>query len=142
MDEIPSLYLNGSFYVFGQTGETQDVTASAVARFDQLKNEWEELGGFGEQRKRFAAVNTNYGVVIVGDENAKPKLCQISDTSVECEDMKINDLKLMVSNAETILFAFNPTQCPKSVTFSPAMLLLSTVRSRKEFEKILFFRKV
>ena len=120
---MPSLYLNGSFYVFGQTVENEDVIESA--RFDPLKNEWKELGGFNEQRRRFAVVNTNYGVVIVDGEQAKPKLCQISDTSIDCEVMENNDLELTVSNAKTVLFTFDHTQCPKSV-IPPAMLLLST----------------
>ena len=134
LNQMPSLYLNGSFYVFGQTVESEDVTASAVARFDPLDNEWEELGGFGEQRQRFAAVNTNYGVVIVDGEQAMPKLCQISNTNVNCEDMKNSDLELTVSNAETILFTFDHSQCPKSV-ISPAMLLLTMYCSRKESRK-------
>ena len=142
---MPGLYLNDSFYVFGQTVESEDVTSSTVARFDPLKNEWEELDGFREQRKRFAVVNTNYGVVIVDGEQAKPKLCQISDTSIDCEVMENNDLELTVSNAEIILFTFDHTQCPKSV-IPPAMLLLSTYRSRTElkrsFEENLIFRNI
>ena len=125
---MPSLYLNGSFYVFGQTVDNEDVIE--LARFDPLKNEWKELDGFGEQRKRFAVVNTNYGVVIVDGEQAKPKLCQISDTSVDSEVMENNDLELTVSNAEIILFTFDHTQCPKSVISSPAMLFLSTLRNK------------
>ena len=42
LDGMPSLYLNGSFYVFGQTVDNEDVIESA--RFDPLKNEWKELG--------------------------------------------------------------------------------------------------
>ena len=141
---MPSLYLNGSFYVFGQTVDNEDVIE--LARFDPLKNEWKELDGFGEQRKRFAVVNTNYGVVIVDGEQAKPKLCQISDTSVDCEVMENNDLELTVSNAEIILFTFDHTQCPKSVIPPPAVLLLSTYRSRTElkrfFEESIIFRKI
>ena len=74
---MPSLFINGSFYVFGQTVKSEGVTVSAVARFDPLKNEWEELGGFGEPRDRFAVVNTYYGVIIVDGESANAKLCQI-----------------------------------------------------------------
>ena len=140
---MPSLYLNGLFYVFGQTVDNEDIIESA--RFDPLKNEWEELDGFREQRKRFAVVNTNYGVVIVDGEQAKPKLCQISDTSVDCEVMENDDLELTVSNAEIILFTFDHTQCPKSV-IPPAMLLLSSYWLRNElkrfFEEILIFRNI
>ena len=121
---MPGLYLNNSFYVFGQTVESEHVTASAVVRLDQLKNEWEKLGGFNEQRKRFAVVNTHHGVVIVDGENAKPKLCQISDTSVDCEVMKNNDPDLIVSNGEPILFTFDHTQCPKSVIASAMLLFI------------------
>ena len=39
--------------------------------------------------------------------------------------MKNSDLELTVSNAETIMFTFDHSQCPKSV-IPPAMLLLST----------------
>ena len=131
---MPSLYLNDSFYVFGQTVESEDVTSSAVARFDPFQNEWVLLDGFDEGRQRFAVVNTNYGVVIVDGEQAMPKLCQISDTSVDCEEMNNNDLELTVSNAEIILFTFDHTQCPKSV-IPPAMLLLSTRQARNELEK-------
>ena len=129
--------------MFAQTVENEDVTSSAVARFDPLRNEWEELGGFGEQRKRFAVVNTDYGVFIVDGEQANLKLCQINDTSIDCEDMENNDLDLIVSVEEVILFTFDHTQCPKSVILTPlAMLFLSTASSRKEFkkfEKLLIF---
>ena len=113
--------------------ESEDIIESA--RFDPLKNEWKELDGFGEQRKRFGVVKTNYGVVIVDGEQAKPKLCQISDTSVDCEVMENNDLELTVSNAEIILFTFDHTQCPKSV-IPPAMLLLSTWQPRNELKRL------
>ena len=140
---MPSLYINGSFYVFGQTVESKDVIELTVARFDQVKNEWKELGGFNEQRKRFAVVNTNYGVVIVDGEQAKPKLCQIGDASVDCEVMENNDLEVTVLNAEITLFTFDHTHCPKSVTPPPAMLFLSTFYTRIElkrsFEEILIF---
>ena len=129
--------------MFGQTVDNEDVIE--LARFDPLKNEWKELGGFGEQRKRFAVVNTNYGVVIVDGEQAKPKLCQISDTSVDCEVIENNDLELTVSNGEIILFTFDHTQCPKSV-IPPAMLLLTTRQPRTElkrsFEENLIFRNI
>ena len=133
---MPSLYFDGSFYVFGQTAESEDVTSSAVARFDPLQNEWEELGGFGEQPKRFAVVNTNYGVVLVNGEQSKPKLCQIRNTSVDCEDMNNSNLELIVSVEEIILFTFDHTQCPKSVFLTPlAMLLLTTYSSMNELKR-------
>ena len=122
LNQMPSLYLNGLFYVFGQMTESEDIIESA--RFDPLKNEWKELGGFNEQRKRFAVVNTNYGVVIVDGEQAKPKLCQISDIRLDCEVMKNNDPDLIVSNGEPILFTFDHTQCPKSVIASAMLLFI------------------
>ena len=130
--------------MFGQIIENVNVSYSVVARFDPLENEWIELDGFGEQRDRIAVVNTNYGVVIVDGESAHTKLCQINDTSVDCEDMENNDQELTVSNGEIILFTFNHTQCPNSVNM-PAMLLLSTYYDRNElkisFEEILIFSK-
>ena len=144
LSRMPSLFINGFFYVFGQTVESENVIASAVVRLDQQKNKWEELGGFGERLKRFAVVNTYYGVVIVDYEKAKPQLCQIHNTSVSCEHMKNNDLELTVPNEEVILFTLDHTQCPKSV-IPPAMLFLETWHSRNElkiyFEEFLIFAR-
>ena len=122
--------------MFGQKTESRDVTTSVVARFDPFEDEWTELGGYGQQqRERFAVVNTNHGVVIVDAERANTKLCQISNTSIDCEYMDNNGPESTVLEGEIILFTFDHTQCPKSVFVEvPAMLLLSTYQPRIELK--------
>ena len=115
LDRMPSLYINNSFYVFGQKTESRDVTTSVVARFDPFENEWTELGGYGQQSERFAVVSTSHGVVIVDAGRANTKLCQIRDFSVDCEYMERSDPELTISNGEIIMFTFDHTQCPRSV---------------------------
>lgn len=113
--------------MFGQRTTDEDVTVSAVARFDPLENEWKILGGYGPAYEKFSVVNNHHGVVIAdGDSaNAKPKLCQISDTGVDCEGMGNNDQASTLSDGEIILFTFDHTKCPMSVDL-PSMLLLDT----------------
>ena len=119
--------------MFGHINKSKDVTVSAVARFDPLRNEWTKLVGYGESRERFAVVNTKYGVVLVDGVSANTKLCQINETHVDCEDMENNDP--VVFDDEVHLFTFDHTLCPNSVDV-PAMLLLSTKYSRNELNEV------
>ena len=134
LDQKPSLFLNQSFYLFGQQTKGDNKIASAVARFDPLQNEWHVLDGYGAPRERFAVVNTQHGVIVVDGEssNKMTNLCQINYTDVTCSNMVIKDPELIVWDGEIILFTFDHATCPESVKRAEAMLLLSTFTSRNE----------
>ena len=130
---MPTLYINGSFYVFGQQVESEDVTASAVAKFDPFENGWTILGGYGPARKRFSVLNTTHGVIIVDGENEKLKLCSMSPAKISCGDIENSEQESTVWDGEPILFTFENTQCPKSLAF-PVMLVLTTTYLRSSID--------
>ena len=130
----PALFRNGYFYVFGDKIVNENITLSAVARFDPFKNDWKIIGDYGNRRERHQVINTDYGVVIVGGNgtNEQSRLCQMSESNVECEDMGNHDAELIRWNENVVLFAFDATECPDSVERHPAMLFLSTYSPRNE----------
>ena len=138
LDRKPSLFLNSSFYLFGQKTDGKDIRSTAVALFDPLQNEWQVLDGYGPLLSRFAIVNTQHGVIIVDGKssNEMTQLCQLTETNVTCSNMEINEPEVLIEwNGETILFTFDHESCPESVQRSNAMLLVTSYELRNEFRK-------
>ena len=134
LERTPALFRNGYFYVFGDKIVNENIT-SAVARFDPIENDWKIIGEYGNRRERHQVIKTNYGVVIVGGNgtNEQSRLCQMSESNVECEDMENHDPDLIRWNENVILFAFDSSDCPDSVV-SKAILFLSTYDLRNELQ--------